>query len=177
MLPKLTLVLGGAASGKSVFAERLVESANTPLVYIATAAAHDQEMKTKIARHQARRNETWRTLEAPRNTAAALADVQAHETVLFDCATLWLTNHLIAMSHIADEETRLIKALHDCKAPVVIVSNEVGGGIVPDNAQARAFREAQGKLNQRLAREAGLVVTVMAGLPMVLKGQLPTGLA
>jgi adenosylcobinamide kinase/adenosylcobinamide-phosphate guanylyltransferase len=93
--------------------------------------------------------------------------------VLIDCATLWLTNHLLADHDLGQETAALVTALATCAAPVVMVSNEVGWGIVPDNALSRQFRDAQGRLNQRLAAEAGLVVTVIAGLPLVLKGQLP----
>lgn len=175
MLPDLTLVLGGAASGKSDFAERLVLGAGGQPVYIATAHAWDEEMEARIARHRARRDEHWHNLEAPRDLVGALAGIGREAVVLIDCATLWLSNQLLAHSHLADEERRLCEALAACPAPVVVVSNEVGHGIVPDNAQARAFREAQGKLNQRLAAMAGLVVLVTAGLPQVLKGTLPGG--
>ncbi|MHA6267351.1 bifunctional adenosylcobinamide kinase/adenosylcobinamide-phosphate guanylyltransferase [uncultured Aliiroseovarius sp.] len=172
-LPPLTLVLGGAASGKSDYAERLVAATQRPLVYVATAQAHDDEMTAKIARHKARRGKIWRTIEAPRNVTAALADVQPSGVVLFDCATMWLSNQLLAQADIALEESDLLAALSACPAPVVVVSNEVGAGIVPENSLARQFRQAQGELNQRIAARADLVLTVMAGLPLVLKGALP----
>jgi adenosylcobinamide kinase/adenosylcobinamide-phosphate guanylyltransferase len=132
-------------------------------------------MEERIARHRARREEHWRNVEEPRDLIGALSRITRDEVVLIDCATLWLTNQMLAHARLADEETRLIEALAAAPAPVVVVTNEVGSGIVPDNAQARAFREAQGRLNQRLAAAAGLVVLVAAGLPLVLKGTLPGG--
>ena len=176
MLPDLTFVLGGAASGKSDFAERLLLSVGASPVYIATAHAWDKEMETRIARHKARREQHWRNIEAPRDLVGALAGIRDDDAVLIDCATLWLSNQLMAHAHIGDEETRLLAALAACPAPVVIVSNEVGHGIVPANAQARAFREAQGRLNQKLAAQAGMAVLVTAGMPIALKGSLPPGL-
>ncbi len=175
-LPSLTLVLGGAASGKSTYAEHLVAAAGRPMLYIATAQAFDGEMSAKIAKHQDRRGTGWRTIEAPGDVAPALADAKPDELVLFDCATMWLSNQLFADANIAKAEAALFDALTDCAAPVVLVSNEVGGGIVPENRLARTFRQAQGELNQQLALRADLVVTVMAGLPLALKGQLPEGL-
>jgi adenosylcobinamide kinase/adenosylcobinamide-phosphate guanylyltransferase len=167
------LVIGGARSGKSAFAEGLMTGSGRPRRYIATAEAWDDEMRDRIARHRADRGTGWITVEAPLDLAAALAAVRAEEAVLVDCATLWLTNHLLADHDIAAETGRLLAALSACPAPVVIVTNETGWGIVPENALARRFRDEQGRLNQRLAAEADLVVAVMAGLPMVLKGRLP----
>ncbi len=171
-LPPLTLVVGGARSGKSRFAEGLVAATGRHRRYIATAEAWDDEMRARIAQHQADRAEGWETVEAPLDLPAALAGARGDEAVLIDCATLWLTNHLLADHDIPAQTGALITALAACPAPVVIVSNEVGSGIVPENELARRFRDEQGRLNQRLAAAAGLVVTVIAGLPMVLKGQL-----
>lgn len=173
MLPRLTLVLGGAASGKSAFAEGLVAGASDARLYLATAEAHDAEMRAKLARHRARRGPEWRTIEAPLDPGPALGTAQAGEAVLLDCATLWLSNHLLAGHDLARAEASLLAALARCAAPVVVVSNEVGLSVVPENALARRFQNAQGALNQRLADKAGLVVNVIAGLPQVLKGQLP----
>jgi adenosylcobinamide kinase/adenosylcobinamide-phosphate guanylyltransferase len=172
-LPRLSLVVGGARSGKSAFAEGLLVASGRPRRYIATAEAWDDEMRERIAFHQHDRGDGWTTVEAPLDLTAALATARADETVLIDCATLWLTNLLLAERDIPAATEGLIASLSVCTAPVVVVSNEVGWGIVPDNALARRFRDEQGRLNQRLAREAGLVVTVIAGLPMVLKGVLP----
>lgn len=172
-LPALTLVLGGACSGKSSLAEGLVRGTGRPRVYIATAQAWDDEMRAKIAQHRAGRGPDWQTLEEPRDLAPVLAAVRADQVVLLDCATLWLSNHLLAGADLAAETVSLLRALENCAAPVVVVSNEVGWSVVPENALAREFRDAQGRLNQQLAAQAGLVVAVMAGLPMVLKGQLP----
>jgi adenosylcobinamide kinase/adenosylcobinamide-phosphate guanylyltransferase len=171
-LPRLALVIGGARSGKSSFAEGLVVGSGRPRRYIATAEAWDDEMHARISRHQRDRGADWTTVEAPLDLVAALAQASADEAVLIDCATLWLTNHLLAEHDLHTEGTALLAALAECAAPVVIVSNETGWGIVPDNALARRFRDAQGRLNQRLAAQAELVVTVIAGLPLVLKGQL-----
>jgi adenosylcobinamide kinase/adenosylcobinamide-phosphate guanylyltransferase len=172
-LPPLTLVIGGARSGKSAFAERLITDTRRPRRYIATAEAWDDEMSDRIAKHQRDRAEDWTTVEAPLDLPAALAAARPDEAVLIDCATLWLTNHLLANHDLVAEGTGLIAALATCPAPVVVVSNETGWGIVPENALARRFRDEQGRLNQRLAAKAALVVTVIAGLPLVLKGTLP----
>jgi adenosylcobinamide kinase / adenosylcobinamide-phosphate guanylyltransferase len=173
-IPALTLVIGGARSGKSAFAERLITATARPRRYVATAEVRDTEMQDRIARHQRDRGKDWITVEAPLDLPAALAGAQDSEAVLIDCATLWLTNHMLAGNDIAAESRALVAALKACPAPVVLVSNEVGWGIVPENALARRFRDEQGRLNQRLAAEAGLVVTVIAGLPLALKGAIPT---
>lgn len=174
---KIALVVGGARSGKSSFAEKLVSSAQKPRIYIATAQAWDAEMQARIARHKADRGGNWTTVEASLDLVGALAQVPADAVVLLDCATLWLTNHILGESDVEAEAQRLLAALTACAALVTVVSNEVGWGIVPDNALARRFRDAQGRLNQQIAARADLVVGVMAGLPMVLKGRLPEGFA
>lgn len=129
-------------------------------------------MRARIAEHRDRRT-GWRTIEAPRDVAGALAQVAPGDAVLLDCATLWLTNVMLAGEDVAAAGDALMAALAACPAPVVVVTNEVGLSIVPENALARAFRDAQGRLNQRLAAQAGLAVAVWAGLPLVLKGRLP----
>ncbi len=175
-MPPLSLVLGGARSGKSSFAERLAATHRGPRTYLATAEAGDAEMADRIARHRAdRAGKGWHTVEAPRDLAGALR-VAPHGLVLIDCLTLWLSNQLLAGATPDDETEGLLAALAARSAPVIAVSNEVGWSIVPDNALARAFRDAQGRLNRRVAAEAGLAVAVMAGLPVVLKGALPDGL-
>jgi adenosylcobinamide kinase/adenosylcobinamide-phosphate guanylyltransferase len=173
-LKKLALVIGGAASGKSDFAEALVTGSGLQPVYIATAQIWDEEMADKVARHrQARDAANWRTIEEPLDLARALAGIGAADAVLIDCATLWLTNVMLGDHDLGTAEMALMAALEACPAPVVIVTNEVGQGIVPDNALARQFRNAQGGLNRRLAARADLVVSVIAGLSLVLKGALP----
>lgn len=167
------MVIGGARSGKSRFAEGLVSRSARPRLYIATAEAWDDEMRARIAQHRLDRGPGWRTLEAPHDLPAALGMAQPDEAVLLDCATLWLTNRMLAEADLEAEAEALIAALLACPAPVVVVTNELGWSIVPENALARRFRDAQGRLNQRLAEAAGLAVAVIAGLPVVLKGQMP----
>jgi adenosylcobinamide kinase / adenosylcobinamide-phosphate guanylyltransferase len=175
-LPALSLVTGGARSGKSRLAERLVTATGRPRRYIATAEAWDDEMRDRIARHRTDRGPHWTTVEAPLALPAALAAAHPDEVVLIDCATLWLTNHLLADHDLDAESAHLVRALTTCPAPVVLVSNEVGWGIVPDNALSRRFRDAQGRLNQQIAAQATLVIVVMSGLPIVLKGDRPSWL-
>lgn len=175
MFPKLSIVLGGARSGKSAFAERLVQSGDGELVYIATAENRDNEMNDRIEAHRASRGPSWRTLEIPYEVGTALEALKPGENVLLDCATLWLSNHLGRDSDIVAETEALLAAMSESAANVVVVSNEVGMGIVPDNPLARRFRDLQGSLNQALATKADLVVFVVAGIPTVLKGQLPSG--
>lgn len=174
MLPPLSLVLGGAASGKSRWSERLICAASENRVYLATAEAYDSEMRAKIAAHRTMRAKGgWTTIEAPLDLAPALAAATPDQAVLLDCATLWLSNHMLAGQDLPAAEEALVAALQACAAPVVVVSNEVGLSVVPDNALARRFQRAQGNLNQRLAGHAGLVVQMIAGLPLVMKGTLP----
>jgi adenosylcobinamide kinase / adenosylcobinamide-phosphate guanylyltransferase len=172
MYSNLTLVLGGAASGKSAFAESLATQSGKSRIYLATSTAPDAEMRTKIQRHISQRGPGWVTIEEPQNLEPVLADLTAQQICLIDCATLWLSNQMMAQNDIKTAQTGLLDALASCAAQCVIVSNEVGHGIVPDNALARDFREAQGRLNIALAAQADLVVQVTAGLPNALKGQL-----
>lgn len=173
MLPGLSLVLGGAASGKSDFAESLVRGSGRTMVYLATAQAHDDEMRAKLAKHRDTRGPGWQTIEEPLDVGRTLATISGDTCVLLDCATMWLSNHLLDGTDLAEAEAGLMAGLALCAAPVVIVSNEVGSSVVPENALARQFRNEQGRLNQKLAAKAGLVVNVIAGLPQVLKGELP----
>jgi adenosylcobinamide kinase/adenosylcobinamide-phosphate guanylyltransferase len=165
----LTLVLGGARSGKSRYAESVAMSSQQPWAYVATAEPCDQEMTARIREHRSRRGEHWQTIEAPLDLASAIAAAPA--TVLVDCLTLWLSNLMLAERDIDGEIGRLEQAIAARKAATVLVSNEVGSGIVPDNAQARRFRDLQGRLNQRIAARADRVVLVVAGVPMFVKGQ------
>lgn len=161
-------MLGGARSGKSRFAEQLVLSAGLPPLYVATAEARDGEMSGRIAEHRARRDAAWTTREAPLDLTGALADTGGR-AVLVDCLTLWLSNLIEAGRDPGAEGERLAAALGAMAAPVVLVSNEVGSGIVPMNALARRFADEQGRLNQRIASAVRNVFFVAAGQPLRLK--------
>lgn len=175
--PAVSFVFGGASSGKSSFAERLARSAAQPKTYIATAQAYDAEMEAKIEAHQAERaSDGWTTSEEPLDLAAALDRIEPDHIVLIDCATMWLNNLVMADHDIRKATDALQDAMHRFPGPIVIVSNETGQGIVPENALARRFRVLQGGLNCRLAAAADLVVEVKVGLPLVLKGRLPEAL-
>jgi adenosylcobinamide kinase / adenosylcobinamide-phosphate guanylyltransferase len=161
------LVLGGARSGKSRYAETLAKGRK---VYIATAEAFDEEMRARIAAHQDRRDGKWENVEEPLDVAGCLLSHDATgRFILVDCLTLWLSNLMHAQKNVREEVARLAGILGGCKARVVLVSNEVGQGIVPDNALARAFRDEQGWCNQRIAEVADEVVMIVAGLPVWLK--------
>ncbi len=165
---QLTLVLGGARSGKSRYAEGVITRLTPPWVYIATAQAFDDEMRARITEHRARRAAGWRTVEAPLALPDALRDA-GDTPVLVDCLTLWLSNLMLDDADLDAAEAALDAAL-DRVAPTVLVSNEVGLGIVPDNALARRFRDRAGQLHQRLAARANRVVFTVAGLPLFVKG-------
>jgi adenosylcobinamide kinase/adenosylcobinamide-phosphate guanylyltransferase len=166
-----TLVIGGARSGKSRYAEQMVMALPPPWIYVATAQACDDEMAARIAEHRNRRREGWNTVEAPLHLADTLQALHANSAALVDCLTLWLSNVMVAEHDIDGEIERLDQAIGACKVPLVLVSNEVGCGIVPDNALARRFRDLHGRLNARVAARAERVVLMVAGLPMFVKGQ------
>jgi adenosyl cobinamide kinase/adenosyl cobinamide phosphate guanylyltransferase len=168
---KVTLVLGGARSGKSRYAESLMAALPPPWIYVATAEAGDAEMAERIAAHRARRGPSWRTVEALANLDRVLADHRS-EPVLVDCLTLWLSKLLLDDGALEDEIARVEKSLLLATAPKVLVSNEVGGGIVPEHPLGRRFRDLQGVLNQRVAALADRVVLMVAGLPLIVKGSL-----
>jgi adenosylcobinamide kinase/adenosylcobinamide-phosphate guanylyltransferase len=170
-LHPVTLILGGARSGKSRYAERLVESAASRGTYCATAEAGDDEMAERIVAHRARRGPFWRTVEAPLALASAIAaHAEPERPILVDCLTLWMSNLLLAGKQ-ADEEARVLcRALRKAAGIFVLVSNEVGMGLVPETPLGRTFRDAAGRLNQDVAALADRVVFVAAGLPLVLKG-------
>ena len=172
---KLSLVLGGARSGKSRYAESLVAALpppwQAPWNYVATAEAGDAEMAERIAAHRARRGASWRTIEAPRDLAGSLQRAR-DAAVLIDCLTLWLSNLMFAGANIDAEMEGLDAALSAAAAPIVMVANEVGSGIVPDHPLGRRFRDMQGVLNQRIAARADRVVLMVAGLPLALKDAL-----
>ncbi len=167
----LTLVLGGARSGKSRYAESLIGALPPPWTYVATAEAGDDEMTARIKTHRERRGTDWRTVEAPRDLHAALSKCGTMP-VLIDCLTLWLSNLMTAEADIENEIERLEKALAAATAPVVLVANEVGLGIVPSFPLGRRFRDMQGVLNQRVAARADRVVLMVAGQPLAVKGTL-----
>jgi adenosyl cobinamide kinase/adenosyl cobinamide phosphate guanylyltransferase len=162
------LILGGARSGKSRHAEALLTRHPAPWTYLATAQAFDDEMRTRIAEHRGRRDKGWHTVEAPLELAGALREAGSRP-VLVDCLTLWLTNLMLGRHDIPAATDALEAALAARAAPTVLVANEVGLGIVPDNALARAFRDQAGLLNQRIAAQAGTVLFIAAGLPLTLK--------
>ncbi len=166
----VALVLGGARSGKSRHAEALLQASPPPWTYIATAEAFDAEMEERIAAHRARRDAArWTTLDAPRDLPAVLASAPAAGPVLVDCLTLWVSNLMLAERPLELEAEVLEAALARRGAPTVVVSNEVGWGVVPATPLGRRFRDAQGRLNQRVAALAGRVELMAAGLPLRLK--------
>ena len=165
----LTFILGGARSGKSAHAEKLVSGFAAPWTYIATAEAYDDEMRERIALHRPRRGEGWTTVDAPLDLVGALAALPDGQPVLVDCLTLWLTNHMLADHDVEAECRRLAEVLSRPRGPWFVVSNEVGHGIVPDNALARRFRDAAGRLNQQVAAIADTVLFMVAGLPLKVK--------
>ncbi|WP_417249572.1 bifunctional adenosylcobinamide kinase/adenosylcobinamide-phosphate guanylyltransferase [Celeribacter sp.] len=177
MCRKFTLVIGGASSGKSDISEKLCVSSGLDRIYLATSRIFDAEMRNKVDRHRTQRGPDWHTVEEPFTADAVIADLQDTQVLLMDCATMWLTNHLLEDANLDAQVNALITAIDAAKGEIVVVTNEVGMGIVPDNALSRRFRIAQGALNRRLAERADCVVGVMAGLPFSLKGPLPEGLA
>jgi adenosylcobinamide kinase / adenosylcobinamide-phosphate guanylyltransferase len=174
-LPPVSLVLGGARSGKSTYAEKLAAGTlfgapPRPAVYIATAQAGDVEMATRIMAHRARRSGSWTTVEEPLGLGKAILAAAVHrQPVLVDCLTLWLSNLMHAGEDVDDATDEVMRALDGFTPPVVFVSNEVGLGIVPDTPLGRAFRDAQGRLNMCMAERADRVVLMTAGLPLTLK--------
>jgi adenosylcobinamide kinase/adenosylcobinamide-phosphate guanylyltransferase len=164
----MTLVLGGARSGKSRHAEGLIEAETGPWTYVATAQAWDDEMRERIAEHRARRSGNWRTVDAPLELAGVIAENRG-SPILVDCLTLWLTNIMLAERDVVAERAALVDACRFAAGPLVLVSNEVGFGIVPENALARRFRDEAGRLHQELAAIATRVVLVVAGIPMQVK--------
>jgi adenosyl cobinamide kinase/adenosyl cobinamide phosphate guanylyltransferase len=170
-VPKLTLVLGGARSGKSRHAEGLIIALPPPWTYVATAEAGDEEMAARIKSHRERRGAQWRTIDAPRELAKALSAC-GDGPVLVDCLTLWLSNLMLAEANVEEEIAQLEETLAATKGPLVLVANEVGSGIVPSYPLGRRFRDMQGILNQRMAARAERVILMVAGLPLALKDTL-----
>lgn len=167
----VTFILGGARSGKSSFAEGLIEASGLEAVYLATGKAWDDEMSARIGLHKARRGSAWTTIEVPLDLVGLLQSESAgNRAVLVDCLTLWLTNLMMAERDIEAETAELVAVLPRLKGPVVFVSNEVGLGIVPENRMAREFRDHAGRLHQAVAGAAATVYFVAAGLPLKMKG-------
>jgi adenosylcobinamide kinase/adenosylcobinamide-phosphate guanylyltransferase len=165
------LVLGGARSGKSAFAERLAIDSGLSRHYVATGRAWDDEMKARIARHRQDRGDGWVTHEVPLDLVGALNSIDNQsQVVLIDCLTLWVTNLMMEEGDLAAAFGRLAAHVETAAARLIFVSNEVGLGIVPDNAMARAFRDHAGRLHQMIAAVAGEVYFVAAGLPLRMKG-------
>ena len=169
MTQRTILITGGARSGKSRIAEDRTLSMGQPATYIATAQAWDDEMRARIATHQARRGAEWVTLQEPLDLLGALAGSDGKGPRLVDCLTLWLTNLMLGERDWRQEAEALIAALPQQISPVVFVTNEVGMGIVPENALARAFRDAAGTLNQWVAAAADEVILAVSGLPLKVK--------
>ena len=167
--PRLTLVLGGARSGKSRYAQVLAMASPPPWVYVATAEPGDEEMRQRIAEHKAARGKGWSTIEAPIELAKAVSKADAKAPLVVDCLTLWLSNLMLGRHDVDQALARFAKALEARKGPAILVSNEVGGGIVPETPLGRDFRDRAGLINQHFALNAQHVVFMVAGLPMRLK--------
>ena len=172
----VTFVFGGARSGKSEFCEKLVMDSGLKPIYLATARAEDEEMKTRIAIHRQRRKDKnsniWQTVEEPLDIAGALHNcARDGHAVLVDCLTLWVSNLMMAKADVAGQTDELIASLGKVRAPVVFVSSEVGMGIVPQNAMAREFRDLTGMVHQKISTVADHVYFIAAGLPLVMKAE------
>ncbi|MCB1422334.1 MAG: bifunctional adenosylcobinamide kinase/adenosylcobinamide-phosphate guanylyltransferase [Nitratireductor sp.] len=171
--PQSMLVLGGARSGKSRFAEELVLASGLAPFYVATGRALDDEMRERIDKHREQRGKAWETVEEPLALAdAVLQTALPGRILLVDCLTLWITNLMMAEADVLRECESLIAALDSIQAPIVFVSNETGLGIVPEDAMARQFRDLAGIVNQRMAKRCETVWLVAAGLPLKLKPQV-----
>lgn len=170
MSPETTLVLGGARSGKSAYAERLARERGCERVYLATATAGDGEMSERIAHHRDLRGPDWVTIEEPLALAETLRrEARSDRVILVDCLTLWLSNAMFAERDVEAETLALCAVILSSSGPVILVSNEIGLGLVPETPLGRRFRDAQGRLNQAVAASVPRVVFVAAGLPLVLK--------
>jgi adenosylcobinamide kinase/adenosylcobinamide-phosphate guanylyltransferase len=166
---RLTLVLGGARSGKSRHAQILAMATPPPWVYIATAQALDDEMAERITKHKADRGEGWFTIEEPIALARAVTEAPESAPVVVDCITLWLSNLMLGQHDVGVAMAEFAGSLNGRKAPTIVVSNEVGMGLVPETALGRAFRDEAGLINQRLAASAHDVLFMVAGLPVTVK--------
>lgn len=170
----LRLIIGGARSGKSAHAQALAEAEaqgrGGGAVMIATAEALDDEMRERIARHRAERGPGWRTVETPLEVAEAISSLAAADCAVVDCLTLWLSNLMFAERNLEAAAETLLQAAGRSESEIILVTNEVGMSIVPENALARRFRDEAGRLNRRVAERADQVTVMFAGIPLVLKG-------
>jgi len=170
----VTLIFGGARSGKSLRAEAVAEGSGLPVIYIATAPQieGDAEWQARIEQHRSRRSSGWKTVEEEIELSTVInAEVDEGRLVFVDCLTLWLSNLLYAERDVEQEIELLCESLSSCSGEIILVSNEVGMGLVPENEMGREFRDAQGRMNQRVAAVADRVEFVAAGLPLCLKGE------
>lgn len=170
MVRQIIYISGGARSGKSRLAQQMAEAMEGSHLFVATAQAYDAEMTDRIHRHQQDRDDRWETWEAPLDLAETLTrHGQPSSILLVDCITLWLTNHMLGGSDLDAERRRLCAAVADFSGRLILVSNEVGMGIVPDNALARQFRDEAGRTNQQLAALAHQAYFTVSGIPMRLR--------
>lgn len=186
-MSRIVLVLGGARSGKSAYAQEMAEGLSEPVLYVAPAIAFDDDMKRRIAAHQASRPETWRTVESPRDLASPISDKLGQEkAVLIDCLTLWVSNVLLddpafpfegkvdyvpLQERLTRESEQVIAMARQRDLTIIAVSNEVGMGVVPAYPSGHIFRELLGRVNQLWASRADEVFLMVAGIPMTVKGQ------
>jgi adenosylcobinamide kinase/adenosylcobinamide-phosphate guanylyltransferase len=174
MFPKIMLITGGARAGKSRYAERLMRARAGRHAVVATAVAGDAEMAERIARHKAEREKSWEVIEQPISLRAAIRNAaRPDRIVLVDCLTLWISNLMAERREMEHEIAGLVGTLQNAAGPVIVVTNEVGFGIVPDNALARAYRDHLGRANQAVAAAADCVLLMVAGIPLALKGEVP----
>lgn len=168
-MAEIILVTGGARSGKSALAERLAQSCGNKVIYIATSEPFDDEMQSRIDRHRARRDAGWRTVDAPLELPDMLVQTDGDAPRLVDCLTMWLNNLIYHNRDVADEVDRLIEVISEQQADLVMVTNEIGSGLVPQTAEARKFRDLAGELNQMVAQAASQVYLSVSGIPVKIK--------
>lgn len=168
-MAEIILVTGGARSGKSALAERLAQSCGNKVIYIATSEPFDDEMQSRIDRHRARRDAGWRTVDAPLELRDMLVQTDGDAPRLVDCLTMWLNNLIYHNRDVGDEMNRLIKVISEQQADLVMVTNEIGSGLVPQTAEARKFRDLAGELNQMVAQAASQVYLSVSGIPVKIK--------
>ena len=168
-MAEIILVTGGARSGKSALAERLAQSRGNKVIYIATSEPFDDEMQSRIDRHRARRDPGWRTVDAPLELPDMLVQTDGDAPRLVDCLTMWLNNLIYHNRDVADEVDRLIEVISEQQSDLVMVTNEIGSGLVPQTAEARKFRDLAGELNQMVAQAASQVYLSVSGIQLKIK--------